>query len=226
MLQECHKKYWESDREDFIESVKKLLRRKKKESDQRHDSAIYIHMLFRLISADTAKELREAIAEMKVFAEAIESGAGEIERFYELEDWGNYTTKVHALKSSARVIGAVELSEKARRLEDAGNNGYWEEIKAGTAPLLELYRSFLTGLSPLLPQEEDESGKPPLSEEELAEAWQALSEVVVSFDYDSLNYMLAELSSYRLPREEAGRLKEIKEAARLPDWEKLKEILG
>ena len=163
---------------------------------------------------------------LKVFAEAIESGAGEIERFYELEDWGNYTTKVHALKSSARVIGAVELSEKAGRLEDAGNNGYWEEIKAGTAPLLELYRSFLTGLSPLLPQEEDESEKPPISEEELAEAWQALSEVVVSFDYDSLNYMLAELSSYRLPREEAGRLKEIKEAARLPDWEKLKEILG
>ena len=50
-----------------------------------------------------------------------------------------------------------------------------------------------------------------------------MSEVVLSFDYDSLNYMLAELSSYRLPQEKAGRLKE---AARLPDWEKLKEILG
>jgi hypothetical protein len=53
-----------------------------------------------------------------------------------------------------------------------------------------------------------------------------MSEVVMSFDYDSLNYMLAELSSYRLPREEADRLREIKEAARRPDWEKLKEILG
>jgi hypothetical protein len=75
MLQECHKKYWESDREDFIESVKKLLRRKKKESDQRHDSAIYIHMLFRLISADTAKELREAIAE--IMPEAVVTGMTE-----------------------------------------------------------------------------------------------------------------------------------------------------
>ena len=44
MLQECHKRYWESDRADLIESVKKLLRRKKKESEQRHDIAIYIHI--------------------------------------------------------------------------------------------------------------------------------------------------------------------------------------
>ena len=163
---------------------------------------------------------------LKVFAEGIESGAGEIERFYEQEDWVSYTTKVHALKSSARVIGAGELSEKASRLEDAGNNGYWEEIKAGTETLLQLYRSFLTGLAPLLPEEEDEGEKPPIGEEELAEAWQALSEVVMSFDYDSLGYMLTELSSYRLPPEAAGRLREVKEAARLPDWKRLKEILG
>ena len=55
MLQECHKIYWESDRADFIESVKKRLRRKKKESEQRQDSAIYIHLLFRLLSSDTAR---------------------------------------------------------------------------------------------------------------------------------------------------------------------------
>ena len=163
---------------------------------------------------------------LQVFAEAIEGGAEEIEGYYEREDWVNYTTKVHALKSSARVIGAGELSEKASRLEDAGNNGYWEEIKAGTGPLLDLYRSFLTGLAPMLPEEVCEGEKPPISPEELAEAWQCLGEVVASFDFDSLSYMVAEISSYRLPPGEADRLKAIKEAARLPDWEKLKEILG
>ena len=163
---------------------------------------------------------------LQVFAEAIEGGAEEIEGYYEREDWVNYTTKVHALKSSARVIGAGELSEKASRLEDAGNNGYWEEIKAGTGPLLDLYRSFLTGLAPMLPEEVCEGEKPLISPEELAEAWQSLGEVVASFDFDSLSYMVAEISSYRLPPGEADRLKAIKEAARLPDWEKLKEILG
>ena len=163
---------------------------------------------------------------LQVFAESIEGNAREIEGFYQAEDWGNYTTKVHALKSTARVIGAGELSERARRLEDAGNNLYCEEIKEGTGPLLELYRSFLSSLAPLLPQEEGESDKPPISGEELSEAWQAMGEVVMSFDYDSLRFMLEEMSSYRLPQEEAERLRQVKEAARLPDWEKLKEILG
>ncbi len=163
---------------------------------------------------------------LKIFAGSIERGAGEIEEFYQQEDWVNYTTKVHALKSSARVIGAEELSERARRLEDAGNNGYYEEIREGTAPLLELYRSFQAVLTPLLPKEEADSDKPPISAEELAEAWQAMGEMVMSFDYDSLGFMLGELSGYRLPQEEAEKLKAVKEAARQPDWEKLQEILS
>ena len=162
---------------------------------------------------------------LSVFAQSIENGAREIQRFYEKQDWKNYTTKVHALKSTAGVIGAVELSDRAKRLEDAGNNCYCDEIAEGTAPLLELYRSFRQGLAPLLPQEEDNDDKPPISEEDLAEAWQAMGEIVASFDYDSLGYMLEELSSYRLPVAEARKLKDVKDAARLPDWEKLTEIL-
>ena len=162
---------------------------------------------------------------LSVFAQSIENGAREIQRFYERQDWKNYTTKVHALKSTAGVIGAVELSDRAKRLEDAGNNCYCDEIVEGTAPLLELYRSFRKGLAPLLPQEEDNDDKPPISEEDLAEAWQAMGEIVASFDYDSLGYMLEELSSYRLPVAEARKLKDVKDAARLPDWEKLTEIL-
>ena len=161
---------------------------------------------------------------LTVFAQSIENGAKEIQRFYENEDWTNYTTKVHALKSTARVIGAEELSDRAKRLEDAGNNCYCDEIAEGTAPLLELYRSFRQGLAPLLPKEEV-SGSRPISEDELEEAWQAMCEVVASFDYDSLVYMLEELSSYRLPVADAQKLRAVKEAARLPDWEKLTEIL-
>ena len=69
------------------------------------------------------------------------------------------------------------------------------------------------------------SGDRPISEEELEEAWQAMCEVVASFDYDSLVYMLEELSSYRLPTADAQKLRAVKDAARLPDWEKLTEIL-
>ena len=163
---------------------------------------------------------------LTVFARSIESGAREIQRFYDTGDWENYTTKVHALKSTARVIGATELSEKARRLEDAGNNCYCNEIEECTGPMLELYKSFLQSLSPLLPKEKADSEKPPISPEELEEAWGAMWEAVASFDYDSLGFMLEELEGYRLPEGEAAKLRQVKEAAAAPDWEKLREILG
>ena len=162
---------------------------------------------------------------LKVFAQSVESNADEIQRYYDTDDWDNYTTKVHALKSTARVIGAMELSEKARRLEDAGNNCYCDEIEAGTAPLLDLYRSYTGSLSMLLPAEDTAQEKAPISSAELAEAWQALAEIVASFDFDSLDYMLGELSGYQLPEADAERLANIKKAAAVPDWEKLQQLL-
>ena len=163
---------------------------------------------------------------LKVFAQSIESNADEIQRYYDTDDWDNYTTKVHALKSTARVIGAMELSEKARRLEDAGNNCYCDEIEAGTAPLLELYRSYTGSLSMLLPAEDTAQEKAPISSAELAEAWQALAEIVASFDYDSLMYMLGELSGYQLPAADAEKLAKVKKAAAVPDWAALQKILS
>ena len=162
---------------------------------------------------------------LTVFAQSIKSGAGEIERFYQNQDWANYTTKVHALKSTARVIGAEELSDRARRLEDAGNNCYCGEIEEGTPTMLQLYRSFLPALAPLLPKEKPEAEKAPISPEELEEAWGAMGEAVASFDYDSLGFMLEELSGYLLPEGAKEKLNKIKDAAAGPDWEKLREIL-
>ena len=53
----------------------------------------------------------------------------ELEAFYEKKDWGKYRTQVHALKSTSLTIGAVELSEKAAKLELAAaeENPYYIE---------------------------------------------------------------------------------------------------
>ncbi|MBQ2088214.1 MAG: response regulator [Selenomonas sp.] len=163
---------------------------------------------------------------LKVFAQTIMSNAEEIQRYYDTGDWQNYTTKVHALKSTARIIGASELSEKAARLEDAGNNCYCDEIETGTAPLLELYRSFASSLSVLMPAEKEAAEKAPISPAELSEAWETLTEIVTSFDYDSLEYMLGELSGYQLPEAEAEKLAQLKKAAAVPEWDKLQQLLS
>ena len=159
-----------------------------------------------------------------IFADAAEAGIDEIESYFANRALADYTIKVHALKSSARIIGAMELSEKAKRMEDAGNSGYWEEIVADTPALLALYRSCAAALKPLL-KTSDSAERPKISGEELDEAYDSMRDMAASFDYDSLNFILRDLSEYELPPEEKERYKKLKAAAAKPNWEAVNELL-
>ena len=77
---------------------------------------------------------------LKIFFDSINSNADEIQKFFDDQDWKNYTVKVHALKSSAKIIGAMELSERARRLEDAGNQGYFPHFLSSIENIARDYR--------------------------------------------------------------------------------------
>ena len=166
------------------------------------------------------------LAALTVYANAVNSVANEIESYYKAEDWKNYTIKVHALKSSSRVIGAGELSERAKRLEDAGNSDYIDEIKQDTPSLLELYRSYAEKLKPLIKVEEDDSNKPLIDETELAEAFEAMKDAATTFDYDSLMFVFQSLDEYHLPDDKAKVYKQIKEAAAKLNWQSIKKLLN
>ncbi len=158
---------------------------------------------------------------LKVFAKSIKSGAAEIEKYFKAEDWKNYTTKVHALKSTSKIIGARELSERAKRLEDAGNSGYTNEIKKDTKYLLKLYKMYEEELKPLIEDEEKE--KPLIEESELQEAYEAIKESAMTFDYDSLKYVIESLEEYKMPESEKERYQRIKDAAAKLDWDEIKK---
>ena len=171
--------------------------------------------------------VKEYLNALTVFAGSLSVIANELEIYYNKKDFVNFTTKVHALKSTARVAGFAELSDRARRLEDAGNNGYINEIITDTPVLLNLCRDCANMLAPLLEQPDTNSSeKKPISSEELTEAWASLKEVVQSFDYDSLNYILDELSGYKLAEKDEESLQAIKAAAVNLDWERIHELLA
>ena len=46
------------------------------------------------------------------------------------KDYDNYTILVHALKSSAKIVGATELSNAAGRLEEYGDAAIEGDISA------------------------------------------------------------------------------------------------
>ena len=162
---------------------------------------------------------------LKVFANSISTGAEEIEKFFDNQDWKNYTTKVHALKSTSRIIGAAELSELAKNLEDAGNAENVSEIKNSTPKLLELYKNFNSVLEFLQDKKVDDSTKPLIDDAQLAEAYEALKDIAASFDFDNAQFILQELENYRLPETEIEKYKKIKSAVENLDWEQVNREL-
>lgn len=83
----------------------------------------------------------------KIFQTYTEENAGKIESLSARGDWKNYTILVHALKSSARLMGMEKLSDDARRLEELGKKAQENDREAvsliteATPSLLESYRS-------------------------------------------------------------------------------------
>ena len=81
----------------------------------------------------------------RVVLEEFGRSAGEktrqLREYYEAEDWKNYGILAHALKSSARTIGAKELSETAEILEKASKQKDTETIWQMNGRIMEQYRS-------------------------------------------------------------------------------------
>ena len=68
-----------------------------------------------------------------------EDKASKIEKFFVEEDWKNYKTIVHALKSTSLTIGAVHLSKEAKTLEMAAKEGDMDYIRSHHKDVLEEY---------------------------------------------------------------------------------------
>ncbi len=164
----------------------------------------------------------EYLSVLNGFHSAIGDSADEIETFYNKEDFKNFTIKVHALKSSARIIGAAELSEKARLLEDAGNDNNIDFIKENTAELLRQYRSYEDLLMAVSEKPED---RPDVPGDMLADAYGGLAEFTEMQDYELARMIVESLKEYRLPETDEERFKRISSKLAQMDWDGIKEIL-
>ena len=69
-----------------------------------------------------------------------------LEKYYTEENWGTYNIEVHALKSSALTIGAINLSEEAKALEMASANKQIQVIKKDHPIMMGHYKSLLDKL--------------------------------------------------------------------------------
>ena len=161
-----------------------------------------------------------------LFLDTIEGNAKVLKDSYDEGNIRLYTIKVHSLKSSARIIGAMELSKLAQELEDAGNKEDIAFIEDNKDTFLYDYEAYKEKLAKLHESDENQDDKEMIDEGELKEAYQALKEVVPQMDYDSVEMILDQVSEYKLPEEDAAKFKELSKMLKVFDWDGMEALLG
>ena len=109
----------------------------------------------------------------------------------------DYTIEVHALKSMARMIGALELSEQFYQMEMLGNAGETELIEKRTPDILGLYRSYKEVLKDHIKNGPEE--KTAVSYEQVEKTLVRLHDAMDGFDLDEADEAMKELENYDLP---------------------------
>ena len=163
---------------------------------------------------------------IRTFTDTLPDSFSDIKLYFENEDLDNYSIKVHALKSSARIIGLNEISALAASLEAAGDAGDLDTIKRDTPHLLDMYRKILEDFSQKGDNgdAEDES-LPVMDEEKFKEAVDALKEVAATFDFDSVSYIMETINGFRVPTEHKEFIANLKKAVSAANWDEINRLL-
>ena len=167
------------------------------------------------------------IQALEIFYNTLDKKADDIERFEREKDIKNYTVLVHALKSAARLVGALDLSEKAKYLEACGDKNDVHEIETKTPALLSQYRGYKPVLAEVFGKnDEPDMSLPEISIEDLHEMYSLIKGFAADFDLDNIDNMMAEAKNYRIPEAERERFEKIKECVTAADWSTLEQLLA
>ncbi len=166
---------------------------------------------------------------LKLFYESVDEKADEIEQFYLEENLKDYTIKIHALKSSARLIGATDFGEEAQQLENAGKSGDMEYIRAHHEAFMEEFRSFKAPLAEVFEEKETDrklEAKPIASAELMKNVYGKIRMAADDMDCDQLEGIFAEMEEYDIPEAEASLYESLKSATAQFDYETILKLLA
>ncbi|MBP5305867.1 MAG: Hpt domain-containing protein, partial [Lachnospiraceae bacterium] len=163
---------------------------------------------------------------LKMFFDSIDDNHAVIKKAYDSGDLKLATVKVHALKSSARIIGAMGLSADCQALEDAGNKKDMDYINANKDRVLDEYLAFKEILGRLDENAASDDAKEEMSPADLADAYSALKDCIAQMDYDSVEMIVNQVLEYKLPEEDAKLMKEFEKSLKSVDWEKMEELMA
>ena len=142
------------------------------------------------------------------FYELIDEKSNKIERYLEENDIRNFTIEVHALKSTSRMIGALELSDRFKALEELGIIENVSLINQLAPGVIDSYRHFKEVLKPYAAKAPVE--KKELPKEEVISMLETLEKAMDEFDLDSADEMMKELEKVAFEEEFKKEIEQLK----------------
>ncbi len=135
---------------------------------------------------------------LSAFVQDYQRRADEINGYLSGEDIENYHIRVHALKSSAKMIGANHFSELAKTMEEAAKNTDIAYIKSHHEALLEEYEEVVKNIKYALGMDEAQTAKErndavEISKEDLLECLYSMRSGLDTFEIDKAEEVMSRL---------------------------------
>ncbi len=179
---------------------------------------------------DTEKAIRNSGSE-ELFLELlgdvykiIDEKSDLVETYLSQENMKDFTTQVHALKTTCRIIGAIDLGEDFFTLEKLGKENNLEQAQKLTPDILDAFRSLKPHLEPFAPQK-NAPGKA-FDKGEVSGLLSKLIEAIDEFDLGAAEDAISQLSFYSCSDDLAGRLEQLEKHVSNLDYDEAKALAG
>lgn len=175
---------------------------------------------------ERSKGVEPYITLLRVFYECIDEVSGELDRYRKGGELGEYTIRIHSLKSSARIIGAADLGDRAQRLEDAAKKADTSYIDSHHDDFIRDYRRLKRPLSALLTEGKRSSGKAEADESLMAVTYEAIKTAAEEMDLSELDEIFAKMKGYEIPEAERERWGRVSAAYDRFEYDDITACLG
>ena len=133
---------------------------------------------------------------------------------------------MHALKSSARIIGAKGFGEEAQKLEDAGKAGDTAYINTHHEEFMKEYEGFSGLLSEVIKEYESDTGKPEADEYFVSAVFEEIKAAAEDMDCVRLDSIFGEMDGYVIPKESAEIYKKLKDFSEKYEYRNITGLLS
>ena len=152
-------------------------------------------------------EISDYLEILKINYEYGNKSLDELETLLINNDYENYTIKIHSMKSTTKNMGALSVSDMARKQEEAGRAGEYDHLGLDFAAFRAEYESLLREIEEVLRHYHliEEQAKSPdsmeLDRKILDDILTNILMHVDAFDFDAVFEILKNRKQYRLPQE-------------------------